>query len=127
MAILHANVGTEVGAAVTQHLVTQFDEKYRSRISETESFVDQDGKTLENYVQLLCQLYAFKVSIINYYEPPTRGISTEYFHVFLQPDKFLSNSMGRKKYCSEKAFTFWNSTPRSSHLSKKSLRKDHLL
>ena len=67
VAILHANVGTEVGAAVTQHLVTQFDEKYRSRISETESFVDQDGKTLENYVQLLCQLYAFKVSIINYY------------------------------------------------------------
>ena len=64
MAILHANVGTEVGAAVTQHLVTQFDEKYRSRISETEGSVDQDGKTLENYVQLLCQLYAFKVVVV---------------------------------------------------------------
>ena len=67
MAILHANVGTEVGAAVTQHLVTQFDEKYRSRISETEGSVDQDGKTLENYVQLLCQLYAFKVVILTIY------------------------------------------------------------
>jgi len=59
VAILHANVGTEVGASIVQTLVTQFHEKYRQKREEEES--EHEGKTLENYVQLLCQLYAFKV------------------------------------------------------------------
>ena len=34
------------------------------------------------------------------------------------------STMARQKYCSEKAFTFWYSTPSSMHLSKKALRKE---
>ena len=59
VAVLHANVGTEVGASIIQTLVTQFDTKYEAASSQ-----DDDGKTLENYVQLICQLYAFKVKCI---------------------------------------------------------------
>ena len=55
IAILHANIGTEVGASIVQSLVTEFEQKYEKLADE------ESGKVLENYVQLLSQLYAFKV------------------------------------------------------------------
>ena len=60
VAILHANVGTEVGASILQTLVTQFHQKY-SLFSQGDE-EEEESKSLENYLQLICQLYAFKVS-----------------------------------------------------------------
>ena len=38
-----------------------------------------------------------KLVTLNETSPPP----VEYFHVFLQPDNFLSNSMAIQKYCNE--------------------------
>lgn len=52
--ILHANVGTEVGAHFLQTLVKRFDGLYKG----TERVED---KTMDNVVNIICQLYNFKV------------------------------------------------------------------
>uniref|UniRef100_A0A6P7FR44 Nucleolar MIF4G domain-containing protein 1 homolog n=1 Tax=Diabrotica virgifera virgifera TaxID=50390 RepID=A0A6P7FR44_DIAVI len=52
--VLHANVGTEVGAHFLQHVAKQFDENFNS---------DQEveNKTLDNLVCIIAQLYNFKL------------------------------------------------------------------
>ena len=59
VAVLHANVGTEVGASIVQTMVTQFNDKYGTYESVPDDQVSP--KELDNYVQLIGQLYAFKV------------------------------------------------------------------
>lgn len=54
--VLHANVGSEVGAHFLQTLVTSFDEKLK-KIDEYEV----ENKELDNYVFILCHLYTFKI------------------------------------------------------------------
>ncbi|CAG9839784.1 unnamed protein product [Diabrotica balteata] len=52
--VLHANVGTEVGAHFLQHIAKKFDENFNS---------DQEveNKTLDNLVCIIAQLYNFKL------------------------------------------------------------------
>ena len=57
IAILHANVGNEVGAAMLQGVVTQFNDKLKN---DKETYGEE--KHLENYAMFLCQLYAFRVT-----------------------------------------------------------------
>lgn len=54
--VLHANVGSEVGAHFLQKLVQSFDEKLK-KIDEYEV----ENKELDNYVFILCHLYTFKI------------------------------------------------------------------
>ena len=54
--ILHANVGNEVGAAMLQATVTQYNNKLKNKDTSCQD------KHLENYLMLLCQLYAFRVT-----------------------------------------------------------------
>lgn len=54
--VLHANVGSEVGAHFLQKLVQSFDEKL-NKIDEYEV----ENKELDNYVFILCHLYTFKI------------------------------------------------------------------
>ena len=56
IAILHANVGNEVGAAIIQTTVTQFHKKIESGVDVS------DDKYLDNHILFLCQLYAFRVT-----------------------------------------------------------------
>ena len=56
IAILHANVGNEVGAAMIQTTVTQFHKKIESGVDVS------DNKYLDNHTLFLCQLYAFRVT-----------------------------------------------------------------
>ena len=58
IAILHANVGIEVGAYILQNMATQFSEKLGEIISGN----SDEGKKLDNYVMFMCQLYAFRVT-----------------------------------------------------------------
>ena len=57
IAILHANVGTEVGASMLQTMVTQFNQKFKGLADN-----DYEDKQLENYISFFCQLYAFRVT-----------------------------------------------------------------
>ena len=59
VAVLHANVGTEVGASIIQTMVTQFNDKYGTYEPVPDGQVSP--KELDNHVQLIGQLYAFKV------------------------------------------------------------------
>ncbi|CAH1116121.1 unnamed protein product [Phaedon cochleariae] len=54
LTILHANVGTEVGAHFLQHVIRQFDQC----LSANE---EVENKTLDNIVRIVAQLYNFKL------------------------------------------------------------------
>ncbi|XP_074027551.1 nucleolar MIF4G domain-containing protein 1 homolog [Leptinotarsa decemlineata] len=54
IAILHANVGTEVGAHFLQYIVQQFDEFFTSE-------QEVENKKLDNIVCIIAQLYNFKL------------------------------------------------------------------
>jgi len=55
-AILHANVGTEVGAHVLQVFVKQFDSEYN-----TNDLVNVDNKKLDNIALVIAYIYNFKI------------------------------------------------------------------
>ncbi|KAL3273446.1 hypothetical protein HHI36_014890 [Cryptolaemus montrouzieri] len=54
IAILHANIGTEVGAHFLQTIISKFDESNHAKLPV-------DDKTLDNIVIVLAQLYNFKL------------------------------------------------------------------
>ncbi|CAB3369909.1 Hypothetical predicted protein [Cloeon dipterum] len=54
LAILHAHIGAEIGAAFLQSTVEKFDECYLSK-------KDVEDKTLNNLLQILCFMYCFKM------------------------------------------------------------------
>lgn len=54
IAILHANVGTEVGAHVIMILIKKFTQMM-------EQFYEVENKELDNLVLMICNLYNFKV------------------------------------------------------------------
>ncbi|XP_065341618.1 nucleolar MIF4G domain-containing protein 1 homolog [Cloeon dipterum] len=54
LAILHAHIGAEVGAAFLQSTVEKFDECYLSK-------KEVEDKTLNNLLQILCFMYCFKM------------------------------------------------------------------
>jgi nucleolar MIF4G domain-containing protein 1 len=54
--IMHVNIGMEVGASIIQTFVQQFHNLHSSRNSMAE-----EGKELDNYLQIISHLYAFKV------------------------------------------------------------------
>jgi len=56
VAILHANVGTEVGAHVLQIFVQQFDSEYRAS-----DLVSVDSKRMDNIALLIAYVYNFKI------------------------------------------------------------------
>ena len=58
ISILHANVGTEVGASVTQKWVESFIEEYKNSDLNDE---ENSNKILDNYIFFTCYLYAFNV------------------------------------------------------------------
>lgn len=57
VAILHANVGTEIGAHFLQVVIKKFDDL-------TTSQQEIEDKTLDNVVMVLAQLYNFKVHLL---------------------------------------------------------------
>ena len=57
IAILHANVGSEVGANILQTIVTRYTDTYIS----SNNLDNIDSKTLDNYLQLISQMYAFQI------------------------------------------------------------------
>lgn len=57
ISILHANVGTEVGANIFQTMVTKYLDGYKN----SGDLDDIDSKELDNYLQLIAQMYAFHV------------------------------------------------------------------
>lgn len=59
VAILHANVGSEVGAHVLQKFIERFAEMSDGTADDVEN------KQLDNVVLVLCHLYTFKVSSKN--------------------------------------------------------------
>ncbi|XP_055699005.1 nucleolar MIF4G domain-containing protein 1 homolog [Phlebotomus papatasi] len=56
IAVLHANVGSEVGAHFLEALVERFDTK----LNQIESY-DVENKELDNVVVFLCHLYTFRI------------------------------------------------------------------
>jgi nucleolar MIF4G domain-containing protein 1 len=58
ISILHANVGTEVGANILQTMVTKYLDSYQCN----KDLDNVDSKELDNYLQLISQMYAFQVS-----------------------------------------------------------------
>lgn len=59
VAVLHANVGTEVGAHILEVLIDRFHGILRNGIEQYEV----EDKTLDNIVLILCHMYTFKVSV----------------------------------------------------------------
>ena len=58
VALLHANVGIEVGANITQKWVDTFMDEYRKSQDEIE---DENSKELDNLLYFTCSLYSFRV------------------------------------------------------------------
>ncbi len=58
VAILHANIGTEVGATVTQKWIEAFVQEYEATDMAEE---DKSTKILDNFVYFSCFLYSFRV------------------------------------------------------------------
>lgn len=56
IAVLHANVGSEVGAHFLEALVERFDTK----LNQIESY-DVENKELDNVIVFLCHLYTFRI------------------------------------------------------------------
>lgn len=54
VAVLHANVGTEVGAYILQQLVLKFESEFQQDLCEEQN-------TLNNLLVIICYLYAWKI------------------------------------------------------------------
>ena len=65
VALLHANVGIEVGANITQKWVDSFMVEYRSCQEKSskmkEELEDENSKELDNMLYFICALYSFRV------------------------------------------------------------------
>lgn len=59
IAVLHANVGTEVGAHMLEVLIDRFHGMLQNGIEQYEV----EDKTLDNIVFILCHMYTFRVSV----------------------------------------------------------------
>ena len=57
ISVLHANIGSEVGANLLQTMVTKYIELYKV----TDDLDNIDSKMLDNYLQLVSQMYAFNI------------------------------------------------------------------
>ncbi len=57
VSILHANIGSEVGANILQTMISKYVELY----SNTDDLNNIDSKMLDNYLQLVGQMYAFQI------------------------------------------------------------------
>lgn len=57
IAVLHANVGSEVGAFVLQVLVEKFNKLYQ----DIDSTIEVEDKELDNIVLIMCHLFTFKL------------------------------------------------------------------
>lgn len=60
--ILHANVGTEIGAFFIQSFVQRFHELYKTTMENVDNLELQEAKQLENLILLSSYMYHFKVS-----------------------------------------------------------------
>lgn len=61
IAVLHANVGSEVGSHFLQAIIDKFDEMFVN--------IDQydiENKELDNVLYIICHMYTFKVSVYSF-------------------------------------------------------------
>lgn len=56
IAVLHANVGTEVGA----HFLQKFIERFDQMIGQIDAY-DVENKEMDNIIFVICHMYTFKV------------------------------------------------------------------
>lgn len=76
IAVLHANVGTEVGAHMLEVLIDRFHVMFRNGIEQ----YDVEDKTLDNVVLILCHMYTFKVSVNGTEECTLHSTRKNYCH-----------------------------------------------
>ena len=57
ISVLHANIGTEVGANILQTMISKYVDLYAT----TDDLNNIDSKLLDNYLQLVGQMYAFQI------------------------------------------------------------------